>query len=141
MWFIMETKKGWGKQKVLFSILINMLITMDQIFGQQCFFKGCLLNCCWCHNPESRSFEIEQFQQKVRVDCRTLPITEKVGRFVSVDEVLQEIEKESLREFRRRYWAQWVFSFNVDNQVLFIYLVPQKIGQNLFMCSSIIESF
>jgi len=64
---------------------------MDQIFGQQCFF------------PESRSFEIEQFQQKVRVDCRTLPITEKVGRFVSVDEVLQEIEKESLREFRRRY--------------------------------------
>ena len=42
------------------------------------FFKGCPLDCAWCHNPESRSSEV----------------SEGAGREVSVAEVLAEVARD-----------------------------------------------
>jgi pyruvate formate lyase activating enzyme len=42
------------------------------------FFKGCPLDCAWCHNPESRSPDV----------------SESVGREVSVAEVLAEVVRD-----------------------------------------------
>jgi pyruvate formate lyase activating enzyme len=46
------------------------------------FFKGCALNCWWCHNPEGIS-------QSVDSSCGV-----GVGREVSVDELIAEISKD-----------------------------------------------
>ena len=32
------------------------------------FFKGCPLNCWWCHNPESISPKIEKYSRTVAFD-------------------------------------------------------------------------
>ncbi|MHA1543310.1 MAG: glycyl-radical enzyme activating protein [Candidatus Hodarchaeales archaeon] len=45
------------------------------------FFKGCALNCWWCHNPEGISQSIES-------SCGV------VGREISVDELIDEIKKD-----------------------------------------------
>jgi pyruvate formate lyase activating enzyme len=49
------------------------------------FFKGCPLNCHWCHNPESQKKEPEE-----------TPAKKTIGQRVSVDEVMAEIEKDIL---------------------------------------------
>jgi pyruvate formate lyase activating enzyme len=49
------------------------------------FFKGCPLNCRWCHNPESREKGIEENGAK-----------ETPGEKVSVKQVMTEIEKDTL---------------------------------------------
>ncbi len=46
------------------------------------FFKGCHLGCRWCHNPESRSFEIEEFNGK------------SLGEKYTIDKLFSEIEKD-----------------------------------------------
>ena len=56
------------------------------------FLKGCFLQCRWCCNPESQSYDIQQMTQGGKV--RT------VGRDVTVGEVLTEI----LRD--RPYYAR-----------------------------------
>lgn len=60
------------------------------------FFKGCPLKCWWCHNPESREPEPEEFP-----DClfRWNPnydsdLKNVVGRKVTTAEVMKEIEKD-----------------------------------------------
>lgn len=50
------------------------------------FFKGCILRCRWCCNPESQEWEI---QKMIRAGK-----TEIVGRDVSVREVMEEVEKD-----------------------------------------------
>ena len=56
------------------------------------FFKGCVLRCRWCCNPESQRYEIETMlvngKEKV------------IGRDVTVEEVLMEISQD--RNFYRR---------------------------------------
>ncbi len=52
------------------------------------FLKGCPLQCAWCHNPESREFGIS------RHAGRGGPVT--VGRQVTLDEVMREIERDSV---------------------------------------------
>ncbi len=47
------------------------------------FFKGCVLRCAWCSNPESQNFDIEKLLENGRE--RT------VGRDVTVDEIMPEI--------------------------------------------------
>lgn len=47
------------------------------------FFKGCPLNCWWCHNPESQKKEPED-----------IPGRETIGKKVSIEYVLAEIEKD-----------------------------------------------
>lgn len=61
------------------------------------FFKGCPLDCRWCHNPESRQPGVQQMpSQQVR---RCTPLTTQedsrlIGKEVSVREVMKEIEKD-----------------------------------------------
>lgn len=60
------------------------------------FFKGCPLNCWWCHNPESRKKKSEQVSRMVVLDGREFQKHETVGRWVTVDEVMKAIDKESV---------------------------------------------
>ncbi len=56
------------------------------------FFKGCVLRCRWCCNPESQRYEIETMVTDGR--------KKTIGRDVTVEEVLLEIAKD--RPFYRR---------------------------------------
>lgn len=56
------------------------------------FFKGCVLRCRWCCNPESQRYEIE----KMLVGGKE----KTIGRDVTVEEVLLEISQD--RTFYRR---------------------------------------
>ena len=53
------------------------------------FFKGCPLNCLWCHNPESRSTEIEHMSVKRGRDGELGRVV--FGRRVTIDEIMFEI--------------------------------------------------
>ncbi|MCX7876425.1 MAG: glycyl-radical enzyme activating protein [Melioribacteraceae bacterium] len=62
------------------------------------FFKGCPLNCFWCHNPESQNYNPEEIQ-----DCsfRWRPAnnysnSNTIGYKISLNELLREIEKDNL---------------------------------------------
>ena len=55
------------------------------------FFKGCPLNCWWCHNPEGQKLDkefifVNNFNQK----------TELFGRNITVRELMKEIEKDKV---------------------------------------------
>ncbi|UCE15123.1 MAG: glycyl-radical enzyme activating protein [Candidatus Heimdallarchaeota archaeon] len=52
------------------------------------FLKGCPLNCWWCHNPEGQNPEPERIWNNQNTQ------REIIGREVSVDEVMAEIEKD-----------------------------------------------
>ena len=51
------------------------------------FFKGCPLDCWWCHNPEGRSATIEA----VRVKGTESPVHSSFGHVVTVSEVVGEV--------------------------------------------------
>ena len=60
------------------------------------FFKGCPLNCWWCHNPESQQTEPEEvdncvFRWSLSYDQSQ---RSKIGSQVTVAEVMKEIEKD-----------------------------------------------
>ena len=48
------------------------------------FLKGCLLRCRWCCNPESQEFGIQTMMENGKPKV--------VGRDVTVDEVMEEID-------------------------------------------------
>ncbi len=56
------------------------------------FLKGCVLRCRWCCNPESQEYKIQEMVQNGK--------TKTVGKDVTVEEVLNEIEKDRIY-FRR----------------------------------------
>jgi len=56
------------------------------------FFKGCSMGCQWCHNPESKNFDVEEFVVKDRVKKTTK--NETVGYEISVDDIIEKIEKD-----------------------------------------------
>lgn len=56
------------------------------------FLKGCVLRCKWCCNPESQDYRIQTMM------VQSKPKT--IGRDVTVEEVMQEVEKD--RGFYRR---------------------------------------
>lgn len=56
------------------------------------FFKGCVLRCRWCCNPESQRYEIETMTVNGR--------QKTIGRDVTVEEVLLDISQD--RAFYRR---------------------------------------
>lgn len=58
------------------------------------FFKGCPLKCWWCHNPESISPEIQQIERTRKIGEKIFIDTETLGKEISVDEVMKEIEKD-----------------------------------------------
>jgi len=55
------------------------------------FFKGCPLNCWWCHNPEGLKPEPETMGGPVRAETAG---TQTIGKAVTVDELLAEIDKD-----------------------------------------------
>jgi pyruvate formate lyase activating enzyme len=58
------------------------------------FFKGCPLRCRWCHNPEGISPLNENIIQTNRVGDKEFSHTEEVGKYYSVDDILEILEKE-----------------------------------------------
>ena len=60
------------------------------------FFKGCRLNCRWCHNPEGISSDIEHFDEEKEFDDVNLVKEIILGRWITLDELLVEIEKDRI---------------------------------------------
>ena len=58
------------------------------------FMKGCLLNCMWCHNPEGISPLPETVIQTNKVGEREFSNREEVGKYYSVENILDILEKE-----------------------------------------------
>lgn len=63
---------------------------------QTIFLKGCPLSCWWCHNPESRSAACFSYQKKESIDGREVLISKNVGEHLTVNEVMNRIEKDQL---------------------------------------------
>lgn len=57
------------------------------------FFKGCPLNCLWCHNPESRLSEPESVNVGHGEQCKK---SKMIGRKISSDLLFQEILKDEM---------------------------------------------
>ena len=55
------------------------------------FFKGCPLQCLWCHNPESQSFDVEWMQDVQRVGDKQFCHTQAVGYETTVEEVMHTV--------------------------------------------------
>ena len=63
------------------------------------FFKGCPLQCLWCHNPESQNQGVDKSDPGIGPVClhpSGADSSGQLGRSVSADEVLQEVEKDIL---------------------------------------------
>jgi len=60
------------------------------------FFKGCPMDCWWCHNPESKKKEPEPFTDALQTNSVNLCRSdgEIIGRSISVTEVMKEINKD-----------------------------------------------
>lgn len=60
------------------------------------FFKGCPLNCLWCHNPESQDVKSVITLKKCQLDGVEISDKDIIGKIYSVDELMREIEKDLL---------------------------------------------
>lgn len=61
------------------------------------FLKGCPLRCPWCHNPEGQDPNPETMTPVLPPEGRIhTDVPEHVGRVVSVNDVMDEIEKDIL---------------------------------------------
>ena len=63
------------------------------------FFKGCPMDCWWCHNPESHSTEPETITREVFTGTSTKSCFERqelIGREISLDDVITEILKDQV---------------------------------------------
>jgi pyruvate formate lyase activating enzyme len=60
------------------------------------FFKGCPLNCQWCHNPEGRSCEIQKATRVNKIGELEFPIEENIGKKMSAGEVMKEVLSDSI---------------------------------------------
>lgn len=58
------------------------------------FMKGCPLSCIWCHNPEGISAVPEIVSRSYRVSDKEFVSNEEVGRYYSIEEVLEILERE-----------------------------------------------
>ena len=56
------------------------------------FFKGCPLNCWWCHNPESQDINPEEI--KITDKNFLLKDSETLGQKVTTSEVMNEVHKD-----------------------------------------------
>ncbi len=63
------------------------------------FLKGCPLDCAWCHNPEGRSSEVEDYDLRSRRDSRSpdkIQGPARIGRVVTVDDIMKEVVKDEV---------------------------------------------
>ncbi len=58
------------------------------------FFKGCPLKCLWCHNPESISFDIEEYDQERFLDGERYTYKQKIGKLFTVSALEAELLKD-----------------------------------------------
>lgn len=58
------------------------------------FFKGCPLDCWWCHNPESRNPCIEKTIRTNRIDEKEFKEEETTGYSINANDLLAEILKD-----------------------------------------------
>src|ERR1035437_2108209 len=58
------------------------------------FMKGCPLNCLWCHNPEGISPQQVNVLQNNRIGERDFIINEEVGKYYSVWDIINILDKE-----------------------------------------------
>lgn len=58
------------------------------------FFKGCPLQCRWCHNPESRSAGIQSITTVRKLDNHIHEYRETIGQAVTTEELMREILKD-----------------------------------------------
>ena len=60
------------------------------------FFKGCPLNCLWCHNPESRCFDTESYTHVDKLEGKVFKKQKEIGYWMTVNEVMKEVEKDNI---------------------------------------------
>lgn len=60
------------------------------------FFKGCPLNCLWCHNPESINSQPVRSVRKIRLDNLTFDQPEQVGIPVTAESVMNSVRKDRM---------------------------------------------
>jgi len=58
------------------------------------FMKGCPLSCIWCHNPEGISPFPVSVIQKNKVGENEFSKSEEVGKYYSVEDILEILDKE-----------------------------------------------
>jgi len=58
--------------------------------------KGCPLSCWWCHNPEGISPEKQSVLQTRRVGEKDFTGTEEVGKYYSVEDLLEIVDKDRI---------------------------------------------
>ncbi|MFA5417327.1 MAG: glycyl-radical enzyme activating protein [Bacteroidales bacterium] len=63
---------------------------------QTVFFKGCPLNCRWCHNPESRSNKVMCLKVNEMINGIPVEDDEIVGREIEPHELMGIIRRDSL---------------------------------------------
>jgi len=56
------------------------------------FLKGCPLECLWCHNPESRSPEVEKAMREYKLGSSCIRMPENIGKEMSVNQVVERVE-------------------------------------------------
>jgi pyruvate formate lyase activating enzyme len=60
------------------------------------FMKGCPLSCWWCHNPEGISPDSKVVVQKRRMGDVEFSENEKAGKYYSINNILEILEKEKI---------------------------------------------
>jgi pyruvate formate lyase activating enzyme len=60
------------------------------------FFKGCPLNCLWCHNPESISPQLQKISRCRTLNGRSRMVEEDIGYWVDTGNVMVELLKDPI---------------------------------------------
>jgi pyruvate formate lyase activating enzyme len=58
------------------------------------FFKGCPLDCWWCHNPEGIATGIEHYREKITFDGVEMQQETGVGKWIGIEELMDEMERD-----------------------------------------------